>query len=104
MRAWEIFEVFKEDINLLFYLYDGDSTGRLEGSDAAHVLSEISGSSLKDAEVEVIKKQINFSPVDCMTRLEFAMMVAKWQALAPQSEAGKKGNERRREDWACILQ
>lgn len=95
LRAWEIFEVFKEDIDVIFNLYDGDATGKLDSSDAANILQEISGNNLSNTEVEAITKQNSFSPT------ELSMMVAKWQAVRLQKDAAVSATTKAAE---CALQ
>jgi Ca2+-binding EF-hand superfamily protein len=104
MRAWEIYEVFKDDIDLLFYLYDGDSSGQLDMADVAHVIKELSGGRLSNTEVEAILKKLKLNDKPSTSRREFAMAVAKWQAITPQQRKVNKPASKQELDWSCSIQ
>jgi len=86
MRAWELYKVFNKDIELVFYLYDGESSGKLEESQVIHVLQEICGEPLTLEQVMAIMRNADVNYDGAISRFEFTQMVVKWQALGVSSE------------------
>lgn len=81
VRAYELYQMFKKDIELAFYLYDADGTGQLKESEIVHVLHELSGESFSLDQVTAIMKHADINYDGTISRLEFAMMVVRWQSM-----------------------
>lgn len=82
IRAYELYQQFKKDLEIVFYLYDGDGVGQLEESQVVRVLHEMSGEALTLEQVMVIMRHadINYNH-GSISRFEFAIMVVRWQSM-----------------------
>jgi len=81
IRAYELYQQFKKDIEIIFYLYDGDGTGQLEESQVIRVLHEMSGEALTLEQVMAIMRHADINYDGSISRLEFAIMVVRWQSM-----------------------
>lgn len=87
--AWSLYNVFKKDLEMVFYLYDDASRGKLDELHVRHALEEICGESLTLDEMKGIATED--SKMDQpISRSEFVEMTVRWHAAS----AGKAIRER----------
>merc|ERR1712066_901086 len=104
--VWELYQAFKDDIDLMFYLYDGDHTGKISGTEAAHLLRELNGGvELAKWERKAIQHHMSSTPSESMSRLAVVMMIARWQALIPpETKKQAAPSEAPKDNWNCTMQ
>lgn len=80
LRAMELYEKYKADIDMMFYLYDANVSGMLEPYEVRHLLQELKGAPMPKEDVEKIMSIVDVTGDGVLSRLEFTMMVSNWPA------------------------
>jgi len=79
--AWELYCTFKKDLEMVFYLYDDASRGKLNEAQVKRMLQEICGVSLtRDEMLNILNEELHME--ESISRYDFAAMVVRWYASA----------------------
>eukprot|EP00747_Dinoflagellata_sp_TGD_P192900 gnl/TRDRNA2_/TRDRNA2_58411_c0_seq1.p1 gnl/TRDRNA2_/TRDRNA2_58411_c0~~gnl/TRDRNA2_/TRDRNA2_58411_c0_seq1.p1 ORF type:complete len:262 (+),score=55.54 gnl/TRDRNA2_/TRDRNA2_58411_c0_seq1:52-837(+) len=78
LRAWETYKKYREDIELLFFLYDMNGNGRLNTSEVQFLLEEMRGYPVDNEELASVLKSASCISEETVSRMEVAVIIARW--------------------------
>eukprot|EP00747_Dinoflagellata_sp_TGD_P169201 gnl/TRDRNA2_/TRDRNA2_197554_c0_seq1.p1 gnl/TRDRNA2_/TRDRNA2_197554_c0~~gnl/TRDRNA2_/TRDRNA2_197554_c0_seq1.p1 ORF type:complete len:248 (-),score=67.75 gnl/TRDRNA2_/TRDRNA2_197554_c0_seq1:103-846(-) len=104
LRAWETYKKYRRDIDILFYLYDMNGNGQLDGSEVRFLLEEMRGSKVADKEFESVLKSANVVSMDNVSRMEVVVIIASWHASTEHEQFHKAAAKEKEGGSGCTLQ
>jgi Ca2+-binding EF-hand superfamily protein len=90
LKAWELYKFFHKDLELVFYLYDGQSMGKLPASEVVPILRNLCDENLDYKEAMAIMQQSELGIYGPLSRREFIRMVVRWHAQFMVESVGKQ--------------